>query len=39
MMVDNDLIEIRDDLHIKLYILVVFVLYPAMMAGNDYIQL
>ena len=40
MMVDNDYIEIRHVLYYSyiLYILLVFVLYTAMMVGNDYID-
>ena len=38
MMVDNDYIEIGHGLYSYiLCILIVFVLYPNMMVGNDYI--
>ena len=37
MMVDNDYTEIMHDLY-SLYILLVQVLYPAIMEGNDFID-
>ena len=39
MMVGNDYIEIKHDLYSYiLYIVLVFVLFPAFMVGNDYID-